>query len=118
MEGPLIISAILNSLIFSHVTCFMTGAPDWSCKDPSAFHTLRLNASHEGIIMPQDMKNNPYAIDVDVSSFKPGSTVKGSYCLIYLQPRPTWDREIQEILALGLCKVLVYVNIPGKGTRS
>ena len=78
MEGPLIISAILNILIFSHVTCFMTGAPDWSCKDPSAFHTLRLNASHEGIIMPQDMKNNPYAIDVDVSSFKPGSTVKGS----------------------------------------
>ena len=88
MEGQRIISAILNSLIFSHVTCFMTGAPDWSCKDPSAFHTLRLNASHEGIIMPQDMKNNPYAIDVDVSSFKPGSTVKGSYFLIYLQLSP------------------------------
>ena len=80
MQGNRILPVVLLSLIFNHVTySFMTGAPDWSCKDPSAFHTLRVNATHEGIIMPQDMSTSPYILDVDVSTFTPGSRVTGSY---------------------------------------
>lgn len=71
---------LLQFLIFIHLDfSFMTGAPDWSCKDPSAFHTLRLNATHEGIIMPQDMSTNPYTLEVDTTAFKPGSRVTGWY---------------------------------------
>ena len=80
MESQRIFFSVLNFFGLNYVISgFMTGAPDWSCKDPSAFHTMRINASHERIIMPQDMSTNPYTLDVDATSFYPGSTVTGWY---------------------------------------
>ena len=80
MELSRINFGILDFLISVNVCFgFMTGAPDWSCKDPSTFHTLRLNASHEGIIMPQEMSTNPYTLEVDSKTFTPGSRVTGLF---------------------------------------
>ncbi|KAH3818516.1 uncharacterized protein LOC127880885 [Dreissena polymorpha] len=55
---------------------FSTGAPDFSCKDPSTFHTRAINATHEGVIMPQSPGSNPYRIRVESTTFNPGDRIR------------------------------------------
>ena len=63
---------------------FSGGAPDFSCKDPSAFHTRKINDTHEGIIMPQSMTTSPFRLDVNVRTFRPGDRITGM-CSIFLR---------------------------------
>ncbi|XP_052819658.1 uncharacterized protein LOC128245507 [Mya arenaria] len=68
---------ILSTLMGLACTCygFSHGAPDFSCKDPSTFHTRKINVTHEGIIMPQPATSSPYRIRTDRASFQPGDRV-------------------------------------------
>lgn len=60
---------------------FSGGAPDFSCKDPSAFHTRKINDTHEGIVMPQPMSTSPYRLNVSARIFRPGDRITGRYSL-------------------------------------
>ena len=92
MDSFRFILGILDLIISMNVCSgFMTGAPNWSCKDPSTFHTLRLNASHEGIIMPQEMKTNPYRVEVVSETFTPGSRVTGWFKILEKRRTTGWQ---------------------------
>lgn len=64
--------------LFSPVVSFSHGAPDFSCKDPSTFHTRKINATHEGIIMPGDILINPYSLMLEGSTYRPGEKITGN----------------------------------------
>jgi len=60
------------------VAAFSHGAPDFSCRDPSTFHTRRVNATHEGVVMPQPAATSPYRLRVNQNTFTPGGRVTGT----------------------------------------
>ncbi|KAL4221726.1 DOMON domain-containing protein frrs1L [Mactra antiquata] len=61
--------------IISPVIAFSHGAPEFSCKDPSTFHTRRINETHEGIIMPGSSASNPFSVVVETVRYRPGEKI-------------------------------------------
>ena len=85
MTNIMILKYFIHALVvISPVTSFSHGAPDFTCKDPSTFHTRRINGTHEGIIMPEDMLTNTYTADVSVTKYRPGQKVTGMYVIYKL----------------------------------
>lgn len=100
----IILFSVYAFSLFTAGHAFSEGAPDFSCKDPSAFHTRKINDTHEGIIMPQAMSTSPYMIDVSAQTFRPGDRVTGGRLKVSV-----WITYINRILLrfLGMAYVLV-----------